>query len=96
MTFEKKCLVESSDVMAVHFECDNCHASTVVPINAGVSNYAGNIAAGSCGFCHTPWGISSQSEEHQVIFQFATSLERIAATMKGRRLELKLEIKCPA
>lgn len=95
MTFDKKCLVEASDVVAVHFECNECHASIVVPIKAGVSNYAGNSADGSCMFCHTPWGISPQSAEHKTIFAFAQSLEKLAATMEGRHLKLKLEIKCP-
>ncbi len=95
MMFEKKCLIEPLDITAVHFECDNCHASVVVPIKAGVSSYVGNAAAGSCQFCHTPWGISPQSEEHKTIFAFAQSLEQVAGKMEGRHLKLKLEIKCP-
>jgi DNA polymerase III alpha subunit (gram-positive type) len=95
MTFEKKCLIEASDVVAVHFECNNCHASVVVPINAGVSNYAGDIDKRSCEFCHTPWEIASQSTEHRTIFGFSQSLEKLASIMEGRGLKLRMEIKCP-
>ncbi len=99
MTFEKKCLVEVADIVAVHFECDHCHASTVVPISAvtpgGVSNYASDSAAKSCQFCGTPWEISPNSSEHKIIVKFAQSLEVVAASMEGRKLKLKLEIKCP-
>lgn len=95
MTFEKKCLVESADIVAIHFECDNCHAAVVVPIKAGVSNYAADSAGRSCQFCHTPWEISPNSEEHKVIVKFSQSLESIAAKLEGRKLKLKIEIKCP-
>ncbi len=96
MTFEKKCLVEPSDVIAVHFECNDCHASVVVPltVTAGVSSHALNTAGMSCQFCHKPWGIIPNSEEHKVISEFTESLEKLAANMKGRRLKLHLEIKC--
>jgi len=96
MTFEKKCLFEPSDVVAVHFECDHCHAAIVVPIvGGGIGNFASDSAAKSCQFCHTPWEISPNSEEHKVLVKFATSLESLSTTLKGRHLKLKLEVRCP-
>ncbi len=35
MTFEKKCLIEPSDIAAVHFECSECGTEIVVPIGGG-------------------------------------------------------------
>ncbi len=99
MTFEKQCLIEASDIVAVHFECAHCRASMVVPISdiiaGGVSNYASDTAAKACQFCKTPWEISPNSEEHKVIVKFAQSVEMLAVKMEGRKLKLKLEIKCP-
>jgi hypothetical protein len=29
--FEKRCFVDPADVIAVHYECGNCHAAVVIP-----------------------------------------------------------------
>lgn len=94
MTFDKKCLIDPSDVVALHFECSNCHASVVVPIQAGLSSYAANTVDGGCELCHTNWGITSQSAEHKTIAAFAQALEKLASVMEGRHLKLRMEIKC--
>ena len=54
MTFEKKCLLEPSDITAVHFECRKCNAVTVVPIDSGITEQAKRLAPGSRQFCGTP------------------------------------------
>ena len=95
VTFEKKCIVEPSDIMAVHFECAHCHAATVVPITGGVTEQAGKIIASSCQFCGTAWGFLPHSNEHKVLHDFASAVEQIAAHLEGRNLKLGLEIRCP-
>jgi hypothetical protein len=96
MMFEKKCLVEPSDIVAVHFECRQCGAAIVVPIAAGgLTEQANRLAASSCQFCHTPWEFTPNSNEHKLLRDFASALEQIAAQLKGRNLKLNLEIKCP-
>ena len=95
MTFEKKCLVEPSDIVAVHFECSNCHAVTSVPIASGVSDHAKSLVMSACKLCHTPWGFLPNSAEHKALCEFAYAIEGITEQMKGRNLKLKLEIACP-
>lgn len=95
MTFEKKCLAELSDIIAVHFECSGCHVSTVVPITAGVSDYAKSLVSSACRHCHQAWELTPNSAEHKTLCDFAYAIEGIAAQMRGRNLKLRLEIACP-
>ena len=93
MTIEQKCVIEPEDIVAIRFECGNCRASVSVPIEAGLQNQAKQAASTSCAFCHTPWGFSPSSSEHMSLIRFATAMEEIARTMKGRNLQLRLEVK---
>lgn len=95
MTIETKVVVDPEDILAVRFECANCHASVSVPIKAGLSSFAQSIPTSPCSFCHTPWEITPNSAEHKALFQFALGLEGIAENMQGRPLRLKLEVKRP-
>jgi hypothetical protein len=94
MTFEKKCFIEIGDVLAVHFECAKCHAATVVPIHGGITEQAQSLVSGSCRFCRTPWGFLPNTPEHQLLIEFTSSLEQLAAHLKGRNLKLRLEVEC--
>src|SRR5271167_2432252 len=87
MTFEKKCLVEPADIVAVHFECNNCHGAIVVPIAGGVTDQAARLAASSCQFCRTPWGFQPNSTEHKLLRDFASAVEQIAPHLKGLNFE---------
>jgi hypothetical protein len=95
MTIETKCVIDPEDILAVRFECAKCHASISVPIENGLSEYARDTAARSCNFCHASWEITPNSAEHKALLQFALGLETIAASMKGRPLKLRLEVKGP-
>ena len=95
MTFEKKCLVEPSDIIAVQFECAQCHGSTTVPIASGVSEHAKRLVMDVCKLCQTPWGLLPNSAEHRALCDFAYAIEGIAKQMEGRNVRLKLEIACP-
>jgi hypothetical protein len=96
MTFERKCLIELTDILAVHFECNNCHATTIIPMTAGVSEHAKSLVMGSCRVCRTPWNLTVGSAEHKALCEFACAIEGIAHQMAGRNLKLKLEIPCLA
>jgi hypothetical protein len=93
MTIETKYVISPEDILAVRFECAKCCASIAVPINKGLSEYAGNVAAKSCNFCHTPWEITPNSAEHRALMLFAEGLEGLAANLQGRPLKLKIEVK---
>ena len=93
MTAESKWLIDPEDILAVRFECGNCRAAVSVPIKAGISTQVNGIAAGSCRFCKTPWEITPNSAEHKALQQFAAGLEEIAATMEGRPLKVRLEVR---
>jgi hypothetical protein len=93
MTFEKKSFFEPSDILAVRFECDKCHASITVPIGKGAATHAADIAGGSCRFCRTVWNLPPNSTDHKNILGFVSSLEQISASMNGCNLKLKVEIK---
>ena len=95
MTFENKCLLELTDIIAVHFECGSCHATTVIPMTAGISEHAKSLAMGSCKVCHAPWDIMIHGAEDKALREFTVALEGIANQMLGRNLKLKLEIECP-
>lgn len=50
MTFEKKCLIEVSDIAAVHYECGKCGAATVVPVQRISDEQTAAIALRLCLF----------------------------------------------
>ena len=94
MTVETKTLFEPSDIIAVQFECEDCHASNVILIGKGAATlFVQEKVMGSCPHCHTPFGIQPNSQEHKTLFMFVSSLEVIAANMNGRKLKLKVEIR---
>jgi hypothetical protein len=94
MTFEKKCLIEPSDITAVQYECDKCHAANLVPIEKISPDGAGSIAMRACPYCQTPSGFQIGTREIQVFMEFNASLIQIAEVMAGRNLKMRLNIKC--
>ncbi|HEU0046554.1 MAG TPA: hypothetical protein VFQ43_02965 [Nitrososphaera sp.] len=95
MTFEKKCLIDPSDIVAVRYECDNCHAATSLPIAKIGSNAWAAEVTSKCAHCHTPTKLQDGTTEFNIFMQFNTFLKEIATAMQGRNLKLRLEIKCP-
>jgi hypothetical protein len=94
MTFEKKCLIETSDIIAVHYECGNCHAATVVPVEKMNPDLFANLAIRACPFCQTPSGFQMGTQAMNAFLEFNVSLIRIASAMEGHNLKLRLSIKC--
>jgi hypothetical protein len=96
MTVERKCTVEPSDIIAIHFECSKCRAATVIRISGQgeIALYARSLAGGSCQLCHTQWGFPN-GNEHSKLSNFAEAIETISGVLAGRNLSLRLEIKNP-
>ena len=94
MTFEKKCLIETGDILSVHYECGKCHAAIVVPIEKIDPGYAASLALSACPYCQTPSGFQMSTQEMTAFTDFNSSLRRIASAMSGRNLKLLLSIKC--
>lgn len=94
MTSGKTQTIEPSDILAVHFECGNCKAATVVPIAKLDPNLALALAMGRCRYCHTEFGLNPGSSEIHTLLEFTAVIANIAHSMKGRNLHLKLEVGC--
>jgi hypothetical protein len=95
MTFEKRCLIEPSDFISVQYECANCHAAILVPIDRLDPEQAATFAMSGCTFCRTPSGFQISTQEMKKYLEFITSLRQIAEVMQGRNLRVRLGIKCP-
>ncbi|HEY4742640.1 MAG TPA: hypothetical protein VIH76_18735 [Candidatus Acidoferrales bacterium] len=94
MTFEKKCLIEPSDFISVEYECGNCHAAIVVPIEKLDPNQAASFANTGCTFCNTPSGFQKGTQETNIFLGFIGSIKQIAGVMENRNLKVRLGIKC--
>jgi len=95
MTFEKRCLIEPSDVISVQYECDHCHAAVVVPIEKLDPDQAASFALSGCTFCKTPSGYQPGTVESRVFLNFNAALKEFAHLSNGRNLRMRLGIKCP-
>jgi hypothetical protein len=95
MTFEKKCLIEPSDIVAVQYECDNCHAATVVPIEKMNADQFASLAMRACPYCQTPSGFQVGTQAMNAFLEFNKSLMQIANAMAGHKLKIRLDVKCP-
>jgi hypothetical protein len=94
MTFEKKCLIEPNDIVAVQYECGNCHAAILVPIEKINPDQVASIAMAGCSYCQTPSGFQRNTSEMTALLDFNVSLRRFAELSAGRNLKLRLDIKC--
>ncbi len=95
MTFEKRCLVEAEDIIGIQYECGKCRATLALPLDKINPDQAATIAMMPCSYCNTATGITQNTQEMRSFVAFNDALKTIAATMKGRNLKLRLEIKCP-
>jgi hypothetical protein len=93
MTFEKKCSIETSDILAVQYECDTCRAVVSVPIEKLVPNTAASFVA-DCSFCGANSGFQKGANETRAFLDFNEMLRQITGIMKSRNIKLKLDIKC--
>lgn len=95
MTFEHKCMIETADIVGIHYECGHCHAATVIPIEKINPDQVATLATIPCSFCNTATGLNQNSQEMRSFLTFNVALQTIASHMAGRNLKMRLEIKCP-
>ena len=94
MIFEKKCLIELSDITAVQYQCSTCRAATSVPIEKLNLDQLAFTAKAVCPYCQTPSGLQISTNEMKLFLEFNQALISIVAAMKGRNLNMLLDIKC--
>jgi hypothetical protein len=95
MTFEKRCTVEPDDIFAVNLECIKCGSSVRVPLAKMNAEQVHRLALSPCRNCQQPSGFSSEgTSEAYAVESFIGALAGLSATMKGRNLRLKMEVKC--
>jgi len=94
MTFEKQCLIETGDIIAVRYECVKCHAAIVVPIEKLNGEQLATYSVSTCVYCREPSKFEMGTNEIIVFANFIDSLKQIREVMKGRGRKLQLQIKC--
>jgi DNA-directed RNA polymerase subunit RPC12/RpoP len=94
MTFQKKCLIELSDIIAVQYACANCGAAVSVPISKINPEYAASRTLSPCPYCQKESGFNVGTNETRYFADFNTTLKNVVGIMAGRNLKMLLEIKC--
>jgi len=94
MTFDKECLIETSDIISVHYECVQCHAAVVIPIEKLNGEKLASYSLSPCSHCQEPSTFQVGASETAALANFIDSLKQIAGAMKGRSRKLRFRIKC--
>jgi len=94
MTFEKRCLIETEDIIGIQYECGKCHAAYLVPIERINPDKFAAIAMNACLHCGEKTGLLLGTNDMKTFLEFNEALAKIADVMKGRNLKLRLNIKC--
>ncbi len=93
MTFERRCTVEMSDVLAVVFECSGCGSSTRIPVSMIEAARVETLAT-ECPYCRTLSGFGASTQEFRNLRMFCLSLKDFAGSTEGRNLRVNLELRC--
>jgi hypothetical protein len=94
MTFEKKCLVEFSDIGALHLECPRCGTVSAFQRGDWLRLLPESLSKG-CSYCGASFDFKGNTAEYDAICNMVASLAKIADVLRGKNLNLKLEITCP-
>jgi len=94
MTFEKKCLIELSDILAVQYQCAKCRAAVSIPIDKLNPEYAAARIIRECPHCQTSSGFVPGTNESRAFVDFNVALKNVIGVMEGRNFKLLLDIKC--
>ena len=94
MTFEKRCTVEPSDVLAICFECGACGTSTRIPIATIASAKAPNLLTTACIQCGEATGIAQGTLEKELLSSFLMAIGSLAKSAQGRNIRIKMELRC--
>jgi hypothetical protein len=93
MTFEKRCTVEASDILAISFECGGCGSAFRVPAEKLATSHMPTLVS-DCVHCHAPSGFKNGTAEYDHLAAFVAGVANLAKTMAGRNLHVKLELRC--
>jgi len=98
MSTQTKQFIQPSDILAVVFECNNCHAKVTLPV--AKSTQFG--ALGTCPNCQTPWLHAGQNTCEPVLTKCTESIaetvdrlerwEEILKASNSKGFSLTLEI----
>ena len=88
MTTETRTTIELKDILAIEFECGQCHAKAVWPVN-GDPRVPVKCSRG----CEQQWFIVG-SPEHEALLGLVKRIADCAA-LDGKNYKLRLEIKTP-
>jgi RNase P subunit RPR2 len=95
MTFEKKCFISPTDILAVRFRCTKCSATKSIPIEKLASANLQKVLSDNCPHCGTESNFPYGTTEFEKFIEFNTLLGRLREKLNGRNLEYGFEIACP-
>ncbi len=94
MTFEKKCLIEFADIAALHLKCQRCGTVSAFKRDEWLRLLPESLLNG-CSYCNNPFDFTENTIEYDSVYSMVASLIKIVDALKGKKLNLKLEITCP-
>jgi hypothetical protein len=94
VTFEKKCFIAPSDIVAVRFTCKECHTAVVIPIEK-VNLDIGLLIVRKCSQCPAESDFRVGTTETETFIQFNQLLAKLADALEGRNIEYSLQVECP-
>lgn len=77
MTTQTKKFIELSDILALRFECKECHSELLVSSLQDISKRNEQGKLSNCPVCRRPWASISGSTCELTIAEFLTSLNRL-------------------
>jgi DNA-directed RNA polymerase subunit RPC12/RpoP len=95
MTFQKRCLIELSEIIAVQYECGKCGSAIIVPLDRVDPERIAGITVNNCPHCQTQTGFQMGVEETKIFLHFNNLLRQVRGVMTGRNLKMRLEVKVP-
>jgi hypothetical protein len=77
MTLEHRSLISLGDIVALQFECKQCHAKTTIPISdvQGVPIF--------CSHCKDPWLVNHRSDCHSQTFTAINKLRELVVEISN-------------
>ena len=88
MTFEKKYLIEFSDILGVEIKCNECKGKVILEHQTTKDMFS------SCPLCGKPW-LEDLTDEFVNIRQFVKLLMTASDILRGRKFSMKLQVTAP-
>jgi hypothetical protein len=95
MTQEKKCFVRPLDISAVRIRCVNCGGASIIPITKLANRDKMAFVIGrQCQHCDVESGFRLHTAELEGVVSFAEQLGKLADFLRGRNIEMSLQVEC--